>query len=204
MMAIIHIVTSFQFFNLSSKIETVRGHNISLHTHSNMTSVLKVSPIDIAYELSEYKNKTISANGLMEIFDNVLQSKRCLVDKDNIDELIPDWKSFKRIIIEYEFQRRIPCIYIKVRAIRKSDGMSVGRIDGVENALHDRVQRLICLLYTSTCLVWSTNHTNLHLILCYCGVDFRQFHPADGPLPVHTIQYQLVDGTSKMCIRDSI
>lgn len=143
MMAIIHIVTSFQFFNLSSKIETVRGHNISLHTHSNMTSVLKVSPIDIAYELSEYKNKTISANGLMEIFDNVLQSKRCLVDKDNIDELIPDWKSFKRIIIEYEFQRRIPCIYIKVRAIRKSDGMSVGRIDGVENALHDRVQRLI-------------------------------------------------------------
>lgn len=137
-----------------------------------MTSALKVNPIDIAYELTEYKNKTISANGIMEIFDNVLQFKRCLVDNDNIDELIPNWKSFKQIIIEYEFQRRIPCIYIKVCAIRKSDGVGVSS-DELATVLHDRVQRLIVCYEEVTSNAYIQNLFDISLLHAFTQNDIE-------------------------------
>ena len=104
--------------------------------------------VDLIHELVEFGEDTIDRENLMNLVDNVLD-KKPIFNKYNFDHIMPDWRHYKEIKIEYEYQRRIPCLYIKIYS--KSDNPRIGDIRGTkveedmihQHGLKDMMERLL-------------------------------------------------------------
>ncbi|TXG85652.1 MAG: hypothetical protein E6R13_01990 [Spirochaetes bacterium] len=71
--------------------------------------------IDLIHELSRFDGDTIHHEDVMKLINDV-NNKQYLFTKDNFDEIMPDWKHYNEIKIEYEYQRRISCLYISIHS----------------------------------------------------------------------------------------
>lgn len=69
--------------------------------------------IDLIHELSQFDGDTINQEDIMKLVDKV-NSKPYLFTKANFSTIMPDWKKYNEIKIEYEYQRRISCLYVHV------------------------------------------------------------------------------------------
>jgi hypothetical protein len=131
--------------------------------------------IDLAYELSEFNHKNITEDQIREIIDKLSQLPKHLIFVNNVDDIIKEWKSFTKIVIKYEFQRRIPSIYIGFCGTRKDGKEDESDSTQFSDILRDRVNRLIVCYDETACnnYIQDLFHPDVLEMFKRHGVDFK-------------------------------
>jgi len=106
--------------------------------------------IDLVHELVNYDSDNINHEDIIKICDSI-DNKPYIFTRENFSNIMPDWKHYNEIKIEYEYQRRIPCLYIKVKSNSNDPNIESFRDTTLEedmiykHGLKDMMERLLNL-----------------------------------------------------------